>query len=248
MSTGAFGEQNVANDVNLFCLGRDALETERRTHDAFVHAAAAGERHVLAMFGDRHVEGARVLECGAHELRAFHRLAVITEGDGAGAGHLGDLGERLPFLPHGNRTVRIHPRKTSGFTLTLHKTNDGLIVGDRLGVGHRADAGETTSGGAVGAGGDGLDIFAARFAQVDMHVDHTGRDNHTAHVDDFSTIGGTDTGAAGLHASVAQQHITHRVHSPRRIDDASAAQQQVLAHAPPFFAASASSGLPPASR
>ena len=100
----------------------------------------------------------------------------------------------------------------------------------------------------MGAGGDGFDVFTTRFAQMDVHIDHTGRDHHAADVDDVGAIGGSDAGAAGLDSSIAQQDVTDGVHALRRIDNASAAQQQVLTHAPPFFAASASSGLPPASR
>ena len=248
VSTGALGEENVANDVDLFGLGGDALETELGAHDAFIHRTTAGQRHILAVFGDGHVERARVLEGGAHELRAFHRPAVIAEGDRTGADHLGDFGQRLPLLPHGDRAVRIHAREPGGFALPLDEADDGLIIGHGLGVRHGADAGESTGRGAVRAGGDGFHVFTTRFAQMDVHVDHAGRDHHAADVDDFSAIGGSDAGSACLDSSVAQQHVTNGVHALRRIDNASAAQQQVLTHTPPFFAASASSGLPPASK
>ena len=248
VSTGALGEENVANDVNLLGFGGDALETELGAHDAFIHGSTTGQCHVLAVFGDGHVEGPGILERRAHELRAFHRPAVIAEGDGTGADHFGNLGERLPLLSDRDRAVRVHARNAGGFALPLHEADNGLIVRDGLGVRHRTDPGESTGRSAVRPRGDGLNVFTARFTQMDMHVDHPGRDHQATDVDDVGAVGGPDRGSARFDASVAQENIPNGVHSLRRIDNASAAQQQIPAHAPPFFAASASSGLPPASK
>ena len=95
---GSSREQDVANHHDLFGLGRDALETEARADDAFVHRAARGERRLLAVVGDGDAERARVLERRAHEVRARDRTAVVAHRHGARTDHLAELGERLPFL------------------------------------------------------------------------------------------------------------------------------------------------------
>ena len=82
---GAPREEDVADRHDLFGLGRNALETEPRADDAFVHRAALGERRLLAVVGDGNAERARVLERRAHQVRARDRLAVVAHGDRAGA-------------------------------------------------------------------------------------------------------------------------------------------------------------------
>jgi hypothetical protein len=98
VAAGASRQQNVADDHDLFGLRRHSLEAESRADDAFVHCASGGQRRLFAMIRDGDVERARVLEGGAHEMRAGDGAAIITDRNGTGADHLTEFRERLPFL------------------------------------------------------------------------------------------------------------------------------------------------------
>ena len=107
------------------------LQAEPRAHDPLVHRAAVRERRLLAVVGDRDAEGARVLERGAHELRADHRLAVVAHRHGAGADHLAELGERLALLADRDRADRIDARRAGALRLADDEADRRLVVGDR---------------------------------------------------------------------------------------------------------------------
>ncbi len=162
---------------------RDALEAESRRDDAFVHGATFGERHLLAVVGDRDAERARVFERRAHELRSRDRPAVVAHGDRAGADHLAELRERLAFLADGHRADGVNARRPRAQRLPDDEADGGLVVGHRIGVRHRADGGEPAGRRGPRAGRDRLDILAPRLAQVTVHVDEARRDDVPRAVD-----------------------------------------------------------------
>ncbi len=98
MTTGSAGKEDVPDRHDFLSLGRDALESQSRRDDALVHGAPLRQRHLLAVIGDRNAEGARVLERGAHEVRARDGSAVVAHGHGTGAHHFAELREGLAFL------------------------------------------------------------------------------------------------------------------------------------------------------
>src|SRR5512147_3339793 len=98
MSTRATRKKDVAHRHDLFGFGGNALETEPRADDPLVHCPDLRERRFLTVVGDRNAERTRILERGAHEMRANHRLAVVAHGDGARRDHLANLGERIATL------------------------------------------------------------------------------------------------------------------------------------------------------
>src|SRR2546426_12502040 len=65
---GELAEQDVARDHDLLRRGRDSLEAELGRDQALVHHTPGGERRLLAVVGDRDIEGACVLERGAHQV------------------------------------------------------------------------------------------------------------------------------------------------------------------------------------
>ena len=152
----------------------NALEPEPRAHEPFVHRAAVGERRLLAVVGHRDAEGARVLERGAHQVRAHHRLAVVAHRHRAGAHHLAELGERArpSGPPRSRRSGRRAPRRRR-CACANDEPDRRLVVGDRIGVRHGADGGESAGGRRARAGGDRLHVLAARLAQVAVHVDES---------------------------------------------------------------------------
>ncbi len=80
------------------------------------------------------------------------------------------------------------------------------IVGDGIGVRHRADRGESAGRRRARAGRDRLDIFAPRLAQMAVHVDEAGRDDEPGAVDDLEPrrSASTDVASDRLDLAVAR--------------------------------------------
>ena len=199
----------------------NSLEAEPRADDPFVHRAAVRERRLFAVVGDRNAERPRVLERGAHEVRAGDGLAVVAHGDRAGADHLAEFGERPALLTDGNGPDRVDASRLGDRRLTDDEPDRGLVVGDRIGVGHRADGGEAAGRRGARAGGDRLDVFAAGLAQMTMDVDEAGRDDEAGAVDDLN-VGRRrfvrDPRTTGLDASLGDQHVADGIQLLRWID------------------------------
>ena len=216
-------------------------------------APPSGERRLFAMIGDGDAEGARILERRAHQLRARHRLAVVAHGHGARTDHLAELGERLAHLPDGDGADGIDARATGALGLADDEADRRLIVRDRIGVRHRADRGESAGRRGARARGDRLDILAARLAQMAVHVDEARRHDESGavdHLDRVAVAAHVAHSAHRFHHAVDDEQIADVVQPLRGIDDPAALQEnRARRHRPPPpFAASASSGFPPASR
>ena len=132
-------EENVADHHDLLGLRGNSLEAESCADDPFVHRAAVRERELFAVIDDGNAERLRVLERRAHQVRAHDRAPVIAHRDRAGADHLAELRERLALLADRDRADRIHARRRHAARLTNDESDRSLIVGDGLGVRHRAD-------------------------------------------------------------------------------------------------------------
>ena len=255
VSARAPREENVADHHDLLGLRGNSLEAEPRAHDPLVHRAAVRERELFAVIDDGNAEGLRILERGAHEVRAHDRAPVVAHRDRARADHLAELRERLALLPDRDRADRMHARRGDATRLPDDEADRRLIVGDGLRVRHRADRGEAARGRRARARRDRLDILAARLAQMTVHVDESRRDVRARAVEDLRAIRSSEAAADRLDEPVAQEHVGDFVAPRRRIDHVPAGEEQV-AHvarhqrSPPLkpFAASASSGFPPASR
>ena len=95
-----------------------------------------------------------------------HRLAVVAHRDRARADHLAELGELLPLLAQRDRADRIHARLARALRLAHDEADRRLIVGDRIGVRHRADRGESAGRRGHRARRDRLDVLPPRLAQM----------------------------------------------------------------------------------
>ena len=165
------------------------------------------------MIGDGNAEGARVLERRAHEMRARDRLAVVAHGDGAGADHLAELGERLAALADRDRADRVDASRVGARRLTNDEADRRLIVGDGIGVRHRAHGGESAGRRGARAGRDRLDVLAARLAQVAVHVDEARGDDADRAQSTISTSSREPTSTLEPNASIlpsAMQHVARR--------------------------------------
>ena len=164
------------------------------------------------------------------------------------------LGEDLSFLAERNRADRIHACGLRALRLSDDEPDRCLIVGDRIGVGHRANCREATSSSCLRSGCNRLHVLASRLAQVAVDVDESGRDDEPITVDHLGVLGRVDPVTTGGDHTIRHQQITHSVQTLRRIDERAPAQKERLHSLSlrrrllPPFAASASSGLPPARR
>src|SRR5881397_2608430 len=129
-------------------------------------------------------------------------------------------------------------------------TDGCLIVGDGIRVRHGAHAGEPARRGGAGAARNRFDVLVAGLAQVDVHVHEPGGDNLVPHVPNLGAVGRPETGANRGDFPVLNEDVRDLVEAPARVDHAAALQEQGPHHSgpPDRFAASASSGRPPASR
>src|SRR2546426_11522499 len=92
--------------------------------------------------------------------------------------------------------------------------------------------------------------LVAGLAQVDVHVHQPGGDNLVPHVPNLGAVGRPEAGAKRGDFPVLNEDVRDLVEAPARVDHAAALQEQRLHHSgpPDRFAASASSGRPPANR
>ena len=206
------------------------------------------------MIDHRNAKGARIFEGGAHQLGAGDRLAVVTDRYRACPDHLTEFGEHFSLLPHRDSPDRVDARGLRPLCLADDEPNRCLIVGHGIGVGHRADCGETACCGRPGTGRNRLDVLATRLAQMTVHVDEPWRNDEAIAIDDLGAIGRVDAATAVRDHAICDQQVADDIQSLRRIDQCPTAQNERLhsrSSRPrllPPLAASASSGLPPASR
>ncbi len=130
-----------------------------------------------------------------------------------------------------------------------------LVVGNGFRVRHRADRGEAARRCGARTRRDRLDVLASGLAQVAVHIDEAGRDVRSRAVEHLRAIGMSKPASDRLDLPAAHQHVRDLVASRGGIDHVPTLQQKIahrVGHqrSPPLapFAASASSGFPPASR
>jgi hypothetical protein len=111
------------------------------------------------------------------------------------------LGQVLAGQPDGDRADRLHVDQPGLAAQPPDLLDHAGGVGDRRGVGHRADRGVPAHRGRPRAGLHGLGILAAGLAQVRVQVDQAGQRHEAARVDRL-------VGRAGVgHDPVAQEQV-----------------------------------------
>ena len=234
------GSSDVAKQADVALddagLGFDghAAEAEAEGDRARVHAASGGEAGVFGVLGDGEAEAARSEEGGAHDAVFEDGPTVVGEAYGAGFGEGFKVREVLAEAAQGGsgHGEEVDLRLSFGGEHPL-QGGDGVVDGEC--VGHGDDAGEATGGGGGGAGGDGLLVGLAGFAEMDVNVDETGRDDEAGGVEDFGGFHGVE-GAGGFDggdAPLADEEVARGVEICGGIDEVAAGDEYVL-HVPPF--------------
>ena len=244
------GKQHVARDHDLFGCSGNPLQAESRGHEAFVHDAAGGQRGILAMIGNGNVERAGVFQRSAHQVTGDDGLAVVRDRDGPGAHHLPELGEPLALLADRDGADRMHARQSGAPRLPHDESHCRLVVGDGIGIRHRADRREPARRGRARAARHRLFVFVAGLAQMHVQIDEPRSDDLALHVAHEGAIGRLQSAPDARDLPVLDQHISGAVQVAGGIDDVPALQQNRRrgGHSAPRFAASASSARPPASK
>ena len=208
-AAGVLGEQGVAGDDARLGDRRPARQAQPPGDLTLVAAGLrAGEGGVLAVLGDHAVEGPHVLQRPAHHPAVGDAVAVVGEDlhAGAGAVHQAELGQLGAGEALGDRADR-HDVDQPGGAAEVEDALGGLGgVGDRVGVGHGEHGGVATDRRGPRAGGDRLDVLAARLAQVGVQVDEPGQQGQPVGIDPLGVRGGVDGADLGDHA-VAQEHV-----------------------------------------
>jgi hypothetical protein len=154
---------------------------------------------------------------------------------------------RLPLLADRDAADRVDTSQCRGLTLGLHEADRSLIVDHRVRVGHGANAGESTGHRRRCAGCNGLALFLAGFAKVDMDIEQAWCNHHPRRIQHQHAIGIAKVAADIPHHTAFEQQVGDLVTSTGRIDDPPTTNQDWLHHfsSPP---PDAQSGDPPASR
>ena len=249
-ATRQLGEDDVAGHHDLLGRGRDPFQTEPRRDQPLVHHPARSERRLLAVVGDRDVERARVLERRAHQVSGDDRLAVVGHGHRPRPHHLAEFGELFALLAHRHRADRIDAGQARAHRLPDDEPDRRLVVGHRVSVRHRAHGREPARHGRAGARRHRLLVLVAGLAQVHVHVHQSRGDDLPRHVPHVG-LGSRQPRPDACDLAVLEEEVGSLVEATARIDHPAAAQHQRSHQCiPPAsrWAASASSGRPPASR
>ena len=170
-------------------------------------------------------EGSRGFHGAPHHARIHHRPAVVGNGDDARLLHQSDGGKFFAGAVLGDGADGKHVHDGVALGALDDVAGDGGVVVDGRRVGHAADGGESTGGGGARAALDGLGVFEAGLAQMDVHVDEAGRDDQSGGVE-FGGAGGIDVLADGGNAAVFDGDVADRVQTTGRVHHAAVANDQ----------------------
>ena len=206
---------------------------------ALVHDAVTGQHAVLAMRQHRQAEHAAVFHGAAHQPGAGDALRAIRQGHDAGLVHAADFGQRLALQDRGRGADRVEPGAAGHAGAPQNVFGYRRRVVHRLGIRHHRHRGEATGSSGGQPAGYRLPVLVARFAEVDVHVDEARRHNPASGFHDARRVGhpppleggvrgGERQIAPGLgNSAVGNAHVQLRVQTLLRVDDPSAADQQV---------------------
>ena len=180
---------------------------------------------VLAMAHKDLAEHLAVVHATTEHACTLHAAAIVGEGDGAVGDHITHLGHSLALKTAGHGARRIDAAVADLGSAGLDELNDGTVIGNGIGVGHSAHAGEAALGSCAGAALDVLLDLVARLAQVDVHV-HQARDEVlTGKVADLGSLGGEVLADLGDLVAV-DQDVNDTVKLDGRVDDVGILKKQ----------------------
>ena len=226
VSPGRAGQRDVAlDDVRLGGV-RHAMQAQAERRRSQVHRAADGHARVLGVLHHRNLQPGGGAQGIAHQPVVENRLAVVGHGHRAGSLERGKIRQLLSQAADGRRGDGKDVDQRAALR-SLHPARDLRRVVDRHGVGHGADGGESAGRRRRSSGGDGLLVGLSGLAQMHVQIDEAGSDDASLGVEAPLGLAAQLAGRRhGSHAPVAQQHVHLLIDAARRIDDASACDEQ----------------------
>jgi hypothetical protein len=152
------GKQDITGDDRLLGDRGPAAEPELGRDHTLVHLGTLSEAGLLGVLGDNSVEGLHVLQRAAHDHRVVDAFAVVGEDRHSGGRvvHRTELGELLALQADGDGADGLHVAVAGLAAEPPDLLDDPGGVGNREGVGHGVDGGESADGGGPGTGENGL--------------------------------------------------------------------------------------------
>ena len=225
LGAGQLGDLDIAGDLQLLACRRPALEGQTGRDLALVDLAVTDQVLVLAMAHKDLAEHLAVVHASTEHARTLHAATVVGEGDGAVGNHIAHLGHSLALKTAGHSARRIDAAVADLGSAGLDELNDGAVIGNGVGVGHGAHAGEAALGSRAGAALDVLFDLVAGLAQVDVHVHQTGDEVLTGKVADLGSLGGEVLADLGDLVAV-DQDVNDTVKLDGRVDDVGILKKQ----------------------
>ena len=155
----------------------NARQAETRGDRAIVDDAAAAEGVVLRSQPDAVAEGGGVFHRPQQHQGVVDRHVGLGEGDAAGLGQLGHLGERLPGEFLRQRADRVDPWSRQVAGAELEHLDQPWLVQRRVGIGRAGKRGDATGRGGQHLGLERGAVFEAGLAQPHRQVDQAGTDD-----------------------------------------------------------------------
>ena len=225
LGTGQLGDLDIASDLQLLACRRPALEGQTGRDLALVDLTVTDQILVLAVAHKDLAEHLAVVHAATEHARALHATTVVSEGDGAVGDHIAHLGHGLALKTAGHGARRIDAAVADLGSAGLNELHDGAVIGDGIGVGHGAHAGEAALGSSAGATLDVLFDLVARLAQVHVHIHQTGDEILAGKVADLGSLGGEVLADLGDLVTV-DQDVDDTIKLDRRIDDVGILKKQ----------------------
>ena len=225
LGTGQLGDLDVAGDLELLAGSRPALEGQTGRDLALVDLAVADQVLVLAVAHKDLAEHLAVVHATTEHARALHAATVVGEGDGAVGDHIAHLGHGLALKTAGHGARRIDAAVTDLGSTGLYELHDGTVIGDGIGVGHGAHAGEAALGSCAGAALDVLFDLIAGLAKVNVHIHQAGDEVLAGKVADLGSLDGEILADLGDLVAV-NQDVNDTVNLDGRVDDVGILKKQ----------------------
>ena len=197
-----------------------------------MHHAAFGEGRGLFVTKDRLVEHQAIFERAAHQLRIFDTRAVVAAGDRAAFEEDSEFRELFALATLADAAHRVNVAVAGARGEFANKNDRRRSIDRRIRVRRAGDRRKAAGDRGERSGRDRFRVFAARFAEVDVHVDQPRRDDFIGRVD----FGGvfrrlrSGFGAERGDFAVDDQEVGDLVEVLRRVDDASVLNKKGVAH------------------
>ena len=131
--------------------------------------------------------------------------------------HVAHLGKSLALEATRASARREDATMADSSSASLHILDNRAVIGNRIGVGHGANAREATLGSGAGTALDILFVLIAGLAKMDMHIDKTRNKILARHIEDGG-VPGFEVGCDSSDLVALNQDVADFVKAGSRVD------------------------------